>query len=278
MKIVNHRLYHDDDTPYPYQETPNKSGEMIPRFLVMHYTAGSGAEQSVKWLLQRRARASAHIVLGRDGSITQLAPFNIASWHAGVSNWKGIKGLNQHSIGIELDNAGPLTRTAEGDWVAWFGDQYASEDVIEAIHKNRSTLQGWQLYTRIQLETALELSETLIREYNLEDIVGHEDIAPRRKTDPGPAFPMETFRSHLYGRPDMTNEEILYETTVNLNIRSGPGSTFPMLEGSPLPQGTRLDLLEQEGNWLQVDVLDEVNGMMDLEGWVHARYVRQIQR
>jgi len=278
MKLINHRLYHDDDEPYPYRETPNRSGVYTPRFLVMHYTAGSSAEQSINWLTQTRAKASAHVVIGRDGGITQLAPFNIVTWHAGVSNWKSYKGLNKYSIGIELDNPGPLNRAGDG-WVSWFGGRYDASDVIEAVHKNRSTLQGWLLYTQEQMEATLELSELLVEAYGLEDVIGHDDIAPTRKTDPGPAFPMHSFRARLFGRPEASSDEDeqIFETAANLNIRTGPGSQYQVLPGSPLPRGTRLDILDESGSWLQVDVLDEVNGTIDLEGWVHGRYVRPVQ-
>lgn len=278
MKLINHRLYHDDDEPYPYRETPNRSGVYTPRFLVMHYTAGSGAEQSINWLTQTRAKASAHVVIGRDGDITQLAPFNIVTWHAGVSHWKDYKGLNKYAIGIELDNPGPLSR-AGNEWVSWFGGRYESTEVIEAVHKNRSTLQGWLLYSQAQMESTLELSELLVEAYGLEDVIGHDDIAPTRKTDPGPAFPMQSFRSRLFGRPESSSDEDeqVFETTANLNIRTGPGSQYQVLPGSPLPRGTHLDILDESGSWLQVDVLDEVNGTIDLEGWVHGRYVRPVQ-
>ncbi len=279
MKLINHRLYHDDDEPYAYRETPNRSGIFTPRFLVMHYTAGSNAEQAVNWLTQSRAKASAHIVIGRDGEITQLAPFNMVTWHAGVSNWKGYKGLNKYSIGIELDNPGPLNRSSNGEWVSWFGGRYEPAEVIEAVHKNRSDMQGWLLYTQEQLEVTMALSELLVEHYGLEDVVGHDDIAPTRKTDPGPAFPMSSIRSRLFGRPEFSSEEQekIHETTANLNIRSGPGSQYQNIPGSPLPRGTRLDVLDEQGSWLQVDVLDEVNGIIDLEGWVHGRYVRQVK-
>ena len=71
MKIQNHRLIADDGTPVRYVETPNKSGLMTPEYLVMHYTAGSSAEGSVSWMCNPAAKAAAHLVIGRDGSLTQ---------------------------------------------------------------------------------------------------------------------------------------------------------------------------------------------------------------
>lgn len=276
MQIVDDLLYHDDGTPYPFRESPNVGGELEPEYLIIHYTAGPSSEQAVKWLTNPQAKASAHLVIGRDGSITQLVPFNGVAWHAGKSQWRNVIGLNSHSIGIELDNAGPLQR-AGNDWVSWFGQHYSPNEVIEAVHKNQKTSQGWHLYTAEQMAAVFEVSVLLVNHYGLKDILGHEDIAPGRKTDPGPAFPMEGFKSRILGRAQQeTPQQHFYQTTANLNIRSGPGSQYSVLEGSPLPNGTRLEFLQESGNWIEVEVLEEVNGVMDLEGWVHSRYVKQV--
>lgn len=277
MKIVNHRLYNDDDTPIPYRSSPNHSGELKNlKYLVMHYTAGPSADHSINWLVNPLAKASAHLVIGRDGSVTQLVPFNTIAWHAGSSSWQGIKGLNSYSIGIELDNAGPLEKSGDS-WRAWFGTDYPAEQVIEAVHKNETYMRAWQLYTPEQLYVALEISALLVNTYNLEDILGHDDIAPGRKSDPGPAFPMDTFRSRIFGRSDDEPDNQTYETTANLNIRVGPGGTFQTLSVSPLPRGTRLEATgEENGVWKEVDVVGEVKGSTDIRGWVHRGYIRQV--
>ena len=93
MKISNGRLCHDDGTPYNYRESPNKRGLLKPSYLVIHYTAGRNAASTINWLTNPDARASAHIVIGRDGSITQLVPFNRIAWHAGTSQWEGLSGM-----------------------------------------------------------------------------------------------------------------------------------------------------------------------------------------
>jgi len=274
MRIIEHRLYYDNDETYPYKETPNKSGVIRPRYLIMHYTAGPSAESAINWLTNRRAKASAHVVISRDGNITQLAPFNIKTWHAGRSRWKELRNLNSHSIGIELENAGGLKRTVNGNWKPWFDRIYEPDEVIEAVHKHQTRSKGWHIYPSNQLDVAVELAELLLAEYNLEDILGHDDIARGRKEDPGPAFPMDNFRARVFGREDAP--EIIYETTTSLNIRRGPGARYKQLEGSPLLQGTRLEVEKVEGRWCWVEVLDEVNGIMDLEGWVHGRYIRRV--
>lgn len=288
MKIIDHRLCQDDGTPYPFVDTPNKTTRALdPRYLVMHYTAGRSAESSVRYLALDAAKASAHLVIGRDGSITQMVPFNEIAWHAGKSSWENLSGLNSYSIGIELDNAGPLQRNAAGQWVAWFGDAYTDDQVIEAIHKHQTTPKGWQIYPAVQLEVAIEVGITLTDYYNFIDVLGHEDIAPGRKSDPGPAFPMETYRTHLFGRADMeqidsdsssvVGGEISYRTTSRLNIRSGPGSQYETLPGSPLPVGARLSISQSDSSWRLVKVLDTVNGVAGLEGWVHSDYIAPIR-
>jgi N-acetylmuramoyl-L-alanine amidase len=114
MKINDHRLLNDDGTPVPFAPSPNMGGEVQHEYLVMHFTAGRSAEESIDWLTKEEAKASAHVVIGRDGSITQLVPFDRVAWHAGASSWEGLQGLNKYSLGIELDNAGRLTRQGNG--------------------------------------------------------------------------------------------------------------------------------------------------------------------
>jgi N-acetylmuramoyl-L-alanine amidase len=273
MKIKGHRLHYDDGAPYPFRRSPNAGGKVQHVFLVMHYTAGRSAESSINYLIQPAAKASAHVVIGRDGSITQLVPFDTVAWHAGTSSWEGYDGMNRYSLGIELDNAGPMQRQGNR-WLAWFGATYDDADVLEAVHKHETRPRGWHTFTPVQIEAALELADLLVNFYKLRDVVGHDDIAPGRKQDPGPAFPLENFRRRVMGRAGDEGER--HVTTTRLNIRTGPGTQHDLMPGSPLPQGTRVEILRQEGVWKFVDVLDEINGAMDLQGWVHGRYLKYL--
>ena len=94
MKILRHRLVRDDGTPYPYVASPNVGGQIQHRYLIIHYTAGPNADVAIRSLVNRDRPVSAHLVIGRDGSITQLVPFNRVAWHAGASRWLGLEGLN----------------------------------------------------------------------------------------------------------------------------------------------------------------------------------------
>lgn len=269
MKILNHRLCLDDGTPVDFVKSPNTGSALSARFLVMHYTAGSSAESSIRHLAKKSAKASAHLVISRSGEITQMVPFNRVAWHAGRSRWHNIRGLNQHSIGIELDNAGPL-EGGSGVWRAWFGREYEDSDVVVASHKFDSFDQGWHVYTEAQIAAALAAAEAIVDHYELVDVLGHDDIAPERKRDPGPAFPMESFRSHLIGRAD--DEFEFFSTTTAVNLREGPGTHYARHPDSPLATGTRLQSELRDGSWHYVDVLDD-DGSPKMTGWVHGNFI-----
>jgi AmpD protein len=113
----------------------------------------------------RGVRVSAHFLIRRDGSLTQFVPCGLRAWHAGASNWNGRPRCNDFSIGVELEGTDEL------------------------------------LYTDAQYERLAALTACLSRRYSIVDIAGHCDIAPGRKTDPGPAFDWGRYRALLSDRP-----------------------------------------------------------------------------
>ncbi|HIJ83554.1 MAG TPA: N-acetylmuramoyl-L-alanine amidase, partial [Magnetococcales bacterium] len=123
--------------------SPNHSDGMSPLYLVLHYTAGSSLDGAVSWLTNPKAKASAHLVIGRGGEVVQLVRFDKKAWHAGVSLWGKLKNMNNFSIGIELVNQGKLVRKG-GKWVDYSDRVVADSDVIEAVHKNERYPAGWQ--------------------------------------------------------------------------------------------------------------------------------------
>jgi N-acetylmuramoyl-L-alanine amidase len=266
LSIENHRLVGDGVS---FIETPNKGGELAPRYLVMHYTAGKNAQSAINWLTNQESKASAHLILARDGMITQLAPFNVKTWHAGLSHWDGLSGMNGYSIGIEMDNAGPLKKVGD-KYQAWFGTLYDEQQVIYAKHRLDDEARWWQAYTEVQIQKALELAQLLVRQYDLKDVIGHEDIAPERKRDPGPAFPLEQVRASVLGRAEEERERYTV-TASSLNIRSGPGVEFPPV-ADPLKQGTTVVLLERRDRWNKVELVE--NG--DIEGWVRNQFLAKV--
>jgi N-acetylmuramoyl-L-alanine amidase len=245
-----------------------KFAQGMPDTIVLHYTAGRDGKSSAHYLAKDNVKASAHIVIDRDGSIHQLVPFDTIAWHAGRSSWKGRSGFNKYSIGIEIDNAGVLTKSGE-KYVAWFGKKYDADQVIEAVHRNESRSKYWHLYTENQIELVESVCELLMQEYTgIQHILGHEEIAPGRKLDPGPAFPLDQLRKRLMNDRD-EEKPLLTEQTGKvavdyLNIREMPSRRAPLVS-SPLPGGTQLKIREEHGGWYRVET--------QIEGWVSAEYI-----
>jgi len=173
----------------------------IRRALVMHFTSGASAMSSIKYWRSPAAQGScAHVVIDRDGTIYQCRPFNRTAGHAGRSMWTdpntGVKYQTPNSvtIGIEFANAGD-SANAEGKA---FGGSFtcpAGSDL--ARHKNGGPLTHWERFPKAQIDAGMMLAKALIERYNLDDVVGHDDIAPSRKNDPGPLFPMPMFKQLL---------------------------------------------------------------------------------
>jgi AmpD protein len=106
-------------------------------------------------------RVSSHFLIRRDGELVQYVDTDLRAWHAGVSQWKGRERCNDFSIGIELEGA---------------------DDVP---------------FAEPQYETLAALAKGLFERYGNLDVAGHSDIAPERKTDPGPWFDWDRFRASV---------------------------------------------------------------------------------
>lgn len=173
-------------------QTKNVSGRFAggePKLIVMHYTAaGSGKASALYLFSPHKPPSSAHFVVDRDGTIFQISDTGMVTWHAGHSQWRGVIGINPHAIGIEIANHG------------W---DYKGADAIVARHKNGGPIQKWEPYTAAQLAAVKKLTNWLLLEAHptIREIVGHDDIAPGRKSDPGPAFPMEDFHALVHAKP-----------------------------------------------------------------------------
>jgi N-acetylmuramoyl-L-alanine amidase len=186
----------DGGTPVPFVPTRNMGGPFAtpPEIGVIHFTGGGSARSSAAWFGDPRNRgSSAHVVIERDGSVIQCVPFDRQAWHAGVSSWRGLNGLNRWSWGIELANWGWLKRVG-ADWADGAGRLVPS--AVLAVHRNgnpggEAGPIGWEPYPPAQVAAAAALCRAL----GVREVVGHDDIAPRRKSDPGPAFDMPAFRA-----------------------------------------------------------------------------------
>lgn len=267
MEIKNDLLQGDK---VKLEKSPSHSGEFesgLPDTIIIHYTGGP-AKAAVNTFTNPRTKVSAHLVVARDGSITQLVPFDTIAWHAGKSSYKGRSGFNKFSVGIEIENAGILARSGEV-FRSWFGATYDPNEVIEAVHRNQQEAKYWQTYTEEQIETVKEICQLLIDNYDIRHILGHEEIAPRRKTDPGPAFPLDRLRNELLAgdRDQDQSDETPPEGRVmikKLNIRTQPDGNAPKA-ALPLVKGTKVRILDEANGWMRVTT--------EIEGWIFGKYV-----
>jgi N-acetylmuramoyl-L-alanine amidase len=197
--VIHHRLCSGGE-PVAFRQSPHGGRALQPRHLVLHYTAGLSVRSAVDWFLDPRARASAHLVLGRQGEVIQMMAFDRTCWHCGPSAWQGLSGLNGHAIGIEMVNAGKLTRGAGGGWRSWSGAAIADSEVVVARHRHEAGEAGWHVYPAGQIEALVAIGKALHAAYGFAAVLGHEEIAPRRKIDPGPAFPLAAVAARILER------------------------------------------------------------------------------
>ena len=175
-------------------QTNNNSGKFKkgePKLIVMHYTAAGSGKASASYLMgPHKPSSSAHFVVDRDGMVLQISDTEYVTWHAGKSRWRGVIGINPHAIGIEIANHG------------W---DYKGADAIVARHKNGGPIQKWEPYTALQIAAVKKLTRWLLEFHpTIREIVGHDDIAPGRKSDPGPAFPMAEFQELIHEQRPVT--------------------------------------------------------------------------
>lgn len=273
--IVNKRTHRLAGDNVDRVDSPNHGGKFepgLPDTIIIHYTAGPSARSAVNTFRNPKAKASAHLVVDRDGSITQMAPFDTVAWHAGKSSYGGRSGFNKYSIGIEIVNAGELKKIGD-KYAAWFGRLYAKEEVLEAAHRNDAALSFWHKYTEDQITCVLKLCRLLRDAYSISSILGHEEIAPRRKRDPGPAFPLDHLRLRALERRDEdAPDEIAAPkdgsvSASQLNIRQGPAANTAAV-APPLPRGTKLHILGENNGWYEVEV--------KTRGWVKKDFVEPL--
>ena len=149
------------------------------KFLIFHYTGMKTEKSALKRLSDRNSKVSSHYFIKKNGSIINLVPDVYESWHAGISSWKKVKKLNKYSIGIEIHNP---------------GHQY-----------------GYKNFNKKQINSVKYLSLRLAKKYKIrrEHYLGHSDIAPDRKKDPGEKFPWEFLSKYRIGMWHSLNKKIL---------------------------------------------------------------------
>ena len=149
---------------YSQNFNPKKRISKKIKFIIFHYTGMKSEIGAINKLVNIQSEVSAHYLIKNSGEIVKLVPDLYIAWHAGKSSWKNFKSLNKNSIGIEVTNPG---------------------------HEF-----GYKKFSKKQISSLLKLSKFLIKKYKIKskNILGHSDVAPERKKDPGEKFPWK----HLY--------------------------------------------------------------------------------
>ena len=139
-------------------DLPERDKKLI-KFIIIHYTGMKVESKAIERLVNPKSKVSTHYFIRNDGTIINMVPDEYVAWHAGVSNWKNFKSLNKYSIGVELSNPG---------------------------HNH-----GYKNFSHKQIVSLTKLLKIFIKEYKIkrQNILGHSDIAPLRKKDPGEKFP-----------------------------------------------------------------------------------------
>ena len=152
----------------PNFDTTKRTPKQI-KFIIFHYTGMKKEFDSINRLTNTLSKVSSHYLIKNNGQIITLVPDLYIAWHAGVSSWKNYKFLNKHSIGIEISNPG---------------------------HEF-----NYKKFSKKQIKSILRLTKFLIKKYKIksQNILGHSDIAPTRKKDPGEKFPWEYLSSNKIG-------------------------------------------------------------------------------
>ena len=144
----------------PNFNLPKRTKNRI-KFIIIHYTGMKKESAAIKRLQDPKSKVSSHYLIKRNGEIINLVPDLFEAWHAGVSSWKHFKSLNKNSIGIEITNPG---------------------------HQH-----GYKKFSKKQIFSLQKLLKILVKKYKIKKnyVLGHSDISPGRKKDPGEKFPWQ---------------------------------------------------------------------------------------
>ena len=270
--IRNHALCFDG-IAMPFKRSPNQSEGFAPRGIILHDTAGRlDKDSAVNWFLKPEAKASAHLTVERDGSVTQQVAFNRRAWHAGKSSYRGEGNVNSFAFGIEMVNLGKCNKLRDGSLQPWFKGDY--RDGTDGLHfafaASRAHGKGWWLdYTAAQIRTVTAICQTLITKYDLSFIAGHWEISPGRKIDPNPLFPLEPLRSSLFGGQDsLVGPFVLADA----NLRRWPSYADNVM--CVVPKGTHVDVI-RSGTYkpLGQSELWHLVTFGEQQGWINGSLV-----
>ncbi|NJO82040.1 MAG: N-acetylmuramoyl-L-alanine amidase [Blastochloris sp.] len=194
----------------------NRPDRVMPiEAVVIHYTASLRDRPTIDWLAnQDDSYVSAHFVLSRDGTVHQLVPVTDRAIHAGgpTSRLFGRPGVNNRTIGIELMNAGFLLQRPDGAYTTASGAPYGGrvekfdQPPLHPVTARAAPSRFWEPYSEAQISALIDLTRRLVALFpdlaqDLERrLVGHDEVDPGRKWDPGPCFPWGPYRTGVGGR------------------------------------------------------------------------------
>ena len=246
----------------------NSSGTFArgrPVGILLHYTAGGAAVDRLAG--KGDSNVSVHFTVDRDGDAYQCGDLDQRLWHAGVSHIGGMTGMNDWYVGIEQANFGywreergipSLSKAKEDGW-------------LYAAHKNDpSRMMWWEPYPEPLLKTTEAICRWLLSNIpSIKNIHGHDEVSPGRKSDPGPAFPMNRFRNLLM--PDSASKPPRYKVFVSdfLNVRASASASADLRDWGKLQNGDVVEYLREEGSWFMI----RKDGK---EGWVNSLYLRRV--
>jgi len=258
--VMNDRLL-QGGRAVPFVPTPNQGGRIEPALIVVHFTADHlDPEDSVRWFAQEKSKVSAHLIIGRDGSITQMVDLDRRAWHCDPSSWNGKPSVNGFSIGIEMDNPGKLTLRGN-DGVAWFGTRFDRAEYGLVEHRSDKYGHGlWMPYTSEQMEALRGVIVALLEAYpSIVDICGHDEICvpAKRKDDPGPLMDMDALRAMLGNRRPQSAGSVTDAQEALAQLGYAPGD----VDGLMGPRTRAAIRAFQEQNGLHVTgALDGITG------------------
>jgi N-acetylmuramoyl-L-alanine amidase len=198
--IASHKLTSAEDPARVIQAPSSKHGEAFaepPRFIVVDFAAADFAQGVVGFLSGPDAPGSIHVLVDRDGTIYQMVPFDTVAFHAGRSEYRGVTGLNFHSIGVELLNNGQLKKAEDGRWMTW-SDMVVPAERVFVVGDAGEGEEGWERYSEAQVAAVRGIVAALKQAYpSIEEVVTQAEISLGVKLGPGPAFPLDEVRQAL---------------------------------------------------------------------------------
>ena len=200
---------------YTFQQSPHRSSRrgLAINAIILHFTASATLMGTMKWFQAKHSRVSAHYVMGRDGRVVQMVHEGEKAWHAGAAKLEGDPRVNSMSIGIEIVNWGSLQKQ-DRTFYCWPGNYTQRYDIAKyGVPVQSKDGQWWAPYTEEQRQALVKLCGEIVQRYpaiTKERIVGHEDVAPGRKNDPGPALDMEWIRDQVFQEdaPDILPDSV----------------------------------------------------------------------